>query len=407
VASFGEELLGLLAPHAAAAAAEGPPAAWAARGGGGVGGARGGQALSEAESLLLEALKEWRRGAAAAARTFPDGILDEPTLRRLAAGRPSQLSGPGGLEGVQGVNANVLSKFGPSVLAALAAAAQRLRLPLDAGRAAAEAAEAARRAAREAADAEARAQFIAMQATGGAGGGGGGGGGGSLRFGAACAAPRRGQPLTPAQQSSLTPWQQGASLAGAAAARGGGSVGTVVGHLLEAAAAGHELDWGRLAAELRIGAPGGLALSALQLALAGAQAATPRGEKLKLTDVRNRLPPGAAEAQDALRKGASWDAIRFAIGLQECEVAVSEPAPKRGREQPDLFGDAEEAAAAAAPAASADAVAAAVAAAEGGLTRAQLAQRLGERGLDAALEEAAGEDDTRVYEAEPGLWRAV
>jgi hypothetical protein len=145
-------------------------------------------------------------------------------------------------------------------------------------------------------------------------------------------------------------------------------------------------------------------------AVAAATAAA-GGAELKLRDVRAALPAAQADALDAARKGAVWDAIRFAIAARDCGVdlaaaeeesgaepeagaeadagAEAEPSGKRPREEPAAD-------AGAAPGGSVRAAAVALLAARGGATRAELAAALGDTGLDAALADAAMEGE--IYE---------
>jgi RecQ family ATP-dependent DNA helicase len=412
---FGAALLDIVAQHpapegGAGADADGAGAAAAAAGGASAAGGTG--RLSDAERALHDELLAWRGAAATRLRARPEHLLGGPALLRLAAERPAAAEGTHGLRSVEGVNDFVLRTVGAELLRAIADGAQRHGLALDAG-----AAAAARRAA------EAHARLAAANAAAAAMHGGGGGGGGVPvapgavtgalgRLGCAARAAAGVGPLGPAATASLEAWRAGETPERIAAGRRDSTgapkpilPGSVLSHLLDAARTGAALDWGRLAADAGLGTPGMFSPRQLAAAVATATAAA-GGAELKLRDVRAALPEAQADALDAARKGAVWDAIRFAIAARDCGVdlaaAEEEAAPeaeagaeadaeaelsgKRPREEPAAD-------AGAAPGGGVRAAALALLAARGGATRAELAAAVGEAGLDAALADAALEGE--------------
>jgi ATP-dependent DNA helicase RecQ len=355
--------------------------------------------MAPAEDALLRDLLAWRTGVAQRLRLRPEHVLDEPTLRRVAHGRPSSISGPHMLEGIAGVNAYLLTHHGHDLIAAIKRGAAAHGLALDARKAALDKAAAERKARLEALDAAA----VGMMRPSGAGGPG-------VHLGQATVVSGMIAALSPGQQASYDAWLRhpAASLEDVASARQGVpgqkavAPGTVLGHLLDAAAGGHPMDWTRLASWVMC-PPLTFQLPQLLSAVAAATKALPSGERLKLKDVRARLPQEEAEAIDAQRKGATWDAIRFAVAVHDCGVQIQggggegqpvveegEPAPssdghlKRGRE------------AGVTP----DEVLALLR--KGSLNRAQLAAALGtDLGLDDAL--ATCSDTVDIY-ANGDLW---
>jgi hypothetical protein len=324
----------------------------------------------------------------------------------VAVSRPSQLAGPAGLEGVDGVSAFCLKTHGAQMLAALLAASQRLGLPMDAGRAAAEAAAAARRAQQEQAARAASNALAAFDAASGAPVA----AAGPTRWGGAALAPASGASLGPQIMESLRSWSSGLSCEqiGAARAPKPCSAELVCGHVFTAARAGQPIDWGRMAREMGVDQPGGLSWAELSFAVASARAATPAGEAIKLRAVRDALPqPQTADAMDARKKGAGWSALKFALLAVECGVQTA-PAErpeeavaghKRPREEEPPPADAELLSRAVGV----------IQAVAGGVGRAALEAQLGvgvgNGTLTAALEAAAG--DGIIYESAPGVWHAL
>ena len=405
VDSYGDALLELVerfgdSPPAAGAGA--PAAAGPAAPSGGV-------ALSAAEEALLAELVACRGALAARLKARPEHLLELPALRQLASRRPSQLAGPHGLEGVEGVNAFLLARCGAELLAALAAGASRHGLELDAGKAAAERMAAERRARLEASNAAAAATFGAMGMR-------------SPPLQLPRAAPRAlpgAAPLGPAAASSLEAWRAGLSIAAVAAAKCDSfgapkpaQPGTVLSHLLDAARAGVELDWARLARDAGLGAPAMFPPAQLAAAVAAAAQAAPPGEPLKLRAVRDLLPAAQADALDAACRGATWDAIKVVIAA--AELGVDLEAALRADGAAEAPHDAAEHAAdgsghkrpreAENIPAGAGATREAVVAhctANGGASRAELAAAFGEAGLDDAIGAAA--ESFELYE-KAGRW---
>jgi RecQ family ATP-dependent DNA helicase len=432
VDAFGAELTALIAKHCDADA---DPNA-RLRAGGGAGGAAGGRGvvLSEAEEALFQDLLAFRAQLAQRHRARPEHLVEAPALRLLAARRPSALQGPHGLEGVAGVNAFLMANAGTALLQAIAEKAKQRGLSMDAGKAAAEAAAAQRRAALEASNAAAAAAYGAAVAAHGAGGGGGGGGGGGVRMGRPTRAPTSGgAALGPAAKASLDAWLKGEPPSLISASRRDSSgllkpilTSSVLTHLLDAARAGADLDWTRLAADCGIGAPGMFPPRQLAAAVAAAVAeCAATGDEVKLRAVRDKLPAEQADALDAARKGATWDAIKFAIAAHDCGVPWLDDAPtaaaaeeaRGGGGDGDAGGDAAGGAVADASswptsagakrpreggaACERSAVVAALIA-SGGASRAELAEAMGgDVGLDDALAEAAA--DCEIYER-AGRW---
>ena len=276
--------------------------------------------MSPPEEALLRALLTWRTGVAQRLRLRPEHVVDEPTLRRVAHGRPSSISGPHMLEGIAGINAFLLTHHGHDLIAAIARGCAAHGLALDARKAALERAAAERKARLEALDAAACGARPTSAAAGGP----------HVFLGQATVLPGVPAALSPGQQASYDAWcrHPAASLEDVAAARQGGAgaqkavaPGTVLGHLLDAAAGGHPMDWTRLAACV-LCPPLTFTLPQLLAAVATVTEALPRGERPKLKDVRGRLPQAEADAIDARRKGATWDAIRFAVAVHDCGVQV-------------------------------------------------------------------------------------
>lgn len=96
--------------------------------------------LSAAEETLLAQLLRVRSVIAAATRTRPEHVIEEPALRRIAIARPSVASGPHSLESIEGVNAWFVGHCGADILREVRTGSGKLGLALDAGKAAAEAA---------------------------------------------------------------------------------------------------------------------------------------------------------------------------------------------------------------------------------------------------------------------------
>ena len=274
--------------------------------------------MAPAEDALLQDLLSWRTGVAQRLRLRPEHVVDEPTLRRVAHGRPSSISGPHMLEGIAGVNAYLLTHHGHDLIAAIKRGAAAHGLALDARKAALEKAAAERKARLEAMDAAA----VGMRPAGA--------GGPGFYLGQATFVTGMPSALSPGQQASYDAWcrHPAASLEDVAMARQGIAgaqkavvPGTVLGHLLDAAAGGHPMDWTRLASWV-LCPPLTFQLPQLLSAVVAVTEALPSGERLKLKDVRARLPQAEADAIDAKRKGATWDAIRFVVAVHECGVQI-------------------------------------------------------------------------------------
>ena len=393
VDSYGDALLELVEQFGDAPPSAGASGAAAA----GPSAPPGGVALNAAEEALLAELVACRGALAARLKARPEHLLELPALRQLASRRPSQLVGPHGLEGVEGVNAFLLARCGAELLAALAAGASRHGLDLDAGKAAAERMAAERRARLEASNAAAAATFGAMGMRSP-----------PLQMMPPRAAPRAlpgAAPLGPAAAASLEAWRGGASIVAIAAAKVDNfgvpkpaQPGTVLSHLLDAARAGVELDWARLARDAGLGAPAMFPPAQLAAAVASAAAATPPGETLKLRSVRDLLPAAQADALDAAKRGATWDAIKLVIAAAELGVDLTaalqdgDGAPHDAAD-PAAHGSGHkrprEAEAFPAGAGATREAVVAHCAANGGATRAELAAAFGEAGLDDAIGAAA------------------
>jgi len=341
--------------------------------------------LSEAEEALLNDLIGWRSNAAQRLKRRPEHVVEEPTLRRVALARPSTISGPHGLEGVSGVSAYLLSNYGAEIVGLIARGCAARGLKLDARKEAMEKAAAERKARLDAADAAAaaaRQQYAAALPAGA----------GTVRLGQPTAVAVPPKALSPGQQASYDEYQRhlGAVLYDIASARSI-TPGTVLGHLLDAGSAGHALDWNRLAADV-LRPPCTFTLRQLLAEVVATVAALPPGEKLKLGDVRKRLSQEEADRIEAARKGATWNAIRFAVSVHECAVPVLTDdgnAPEGGGQQKR----------------SRESVTAEELLqhlrAKGSATKEQLAADLGtEEGLDDAI--AACSEDYLIYEKETG-----
>ena len=357
--------------------------------------------LSAEEESLFGELLAFRASLAQRLHMRPDHLVGEPALRLLTLRRPSALEGPYGLEGVPGVNAFLLLNHGRALLEACTGGAARRGLSPDAGRKAMELQEASRRAHLAASEAAALAA-----AASGAFNRGDAPAPGSLRLGIATMAPASGDSFSAAQQASYDSWTSGASLALVASSRTPKPIQTsaVMGHLLDAARAGRELDWGRLGSEIGIDAPGRFTLHQLLSAARAVRAAQPAGESVKLRAIRDMLPQGQADLIDAAQKGCTWDCIKFALALLECGVQVLDA---DGPQQPPLAtlgaGDAC-GQKRARPESVQRADVLAFLRAHGAAGRAAIAAQLGEAGLDEALGVCA--EDFEVYQ-DAGVWHCM
>jgi len=376
LAAHGAALLALVEQHAGSAAAHAPVLP------------RGLVALTGAEEALLSDLVAARAAIAARLRARPEHLLEAPALRQLARARPSTLHGATGLEGVEGINAFCVLRCGAELLQAIRASAARHGLALDA--------LAAEVQARAAVVRQRLADSLAAAA-----------GGASIRFGTATRAPTAGCALAPTALASLHAWRAGEPVSRiAACARGKGGelkpiqLGTVVGHLLEAARTGEAIDWTRLAAEAGLGAPGMFPFATLAAAVEAQQAAAPGGQ-LILKAVRERLPAAQCEALDAAAHSAVYIAIRLVAAALECGVAV-EPALPAGEDlfttPPDVKRERD--GLAEAPTSRRESLMALLSS-SGGATREQLGEALGVEGLAEELDAAAA--DGCVYERR-GVW---
>lgn len=140
-------------------------------------------------------------------------------------------------------------------------------------------------------------------------------------------------------RASLVAWRAGASVGDVASRTQPKPVvpGTVLGHLLSAAQSGCDIDWARLGNDLGATGPNtalGLSLSELLSAIAAARAECDGVAPLRLTDVRNKLAPGCADAADSVHKSASWNLIRFALAFSNRGVEIrTSPLAHQQRQQ--------------------------------------------------------------------------